>query len=87
MQFISGLSENFLLAKRIFRLKWKTTITDVTAAAIARPVLPYAKRQMGMPIFPVLGSINGGSSLYISLLRIFSINIPKIANNPTYKKM
>ena len=87
MQFISGLSENFLLAKRIFRLKWKTTITDVTAAAIARPILPYAKKQIGIPIFPVLGSIKGGSNLYISLLRILSIKIRKIANNPTYKNI
>ena len=63
MQFISGLNENFLLAKRIFRLKWKITITDVIAAAIAKPILPYAKRQIGIPILPVFGSIKGGSNL------------------------
>ena len=39
-QLISGLKENFLLAKRIFRLKWKITITDVIAAAMAKPILP-----------------------------------------------
>ena len=42
---------------------------------------------MGIPILPVFGRIKGGRSLYISLLRILSTKMPKIANNPTYKNM
>ena len=75
--------ENFLLAKSILRLKCKTTITEVTAAAIAKPIFPYAKRQIGIPILPVFGSINGGSSLLISFFRILSTKIPNTENIPT----
>ena len=84
---MSGLKENFLFAKRIFSVKWKITIIDVIAAAIAKPTLPYAKRQIGIPIFPVFGRINGGRSLNISFPRILRTKIPKIPNIPTYKNM
>ena len=63
MQFISGLIENFLLAKSIPTLKWKTKIIAVAAVAIANPKFPYAKRQIGIPILPVFGRIKGGSNL------------------------
>jgi hypothetical protein len=60
---------------------------DDIVAAIPRPWLPYAKRQIGKPMFPVFGKINGGSSVIISLFRnlrniIPVIAKPKIANYP-----
>jgi hypothetical protein len=54
------------------------------AAAIANPSFPYAKRHIGIPIFPVFGKINGGRSRYISLFIILSTIIPKTENKNTY---
>ena len=87
MHFNKGFIENFLLANNILTLKWKTKIIAVAAVAMAKPILPYANKQSGMPIFPVFGKINGGSNLYISLLRIFKITIPITAKINTYKVM
>ena len=63
MQFNKGFKENFLLANKILRLKWKTNIIAVIAVAIARPIFPYANKHKGIPIFPVFGKINGGNNL------------------------
>ena len=35
-----GFIENYLLAKNILRLKWKTNIIAVAAVAIAKPSFP-----------------------------------------------
>ena len=44
-------------------------MTEAIAEATPRPWLPYAKRQIGTPILPVFGRINGGSSILKSFLR------------------
>ena len=49
-------------------------------AAIPSPWLPYAKRHIGKPIFPVLGNINGGSSVTISLFKNLRKITPVRAN-------
>jgi len=63
---------------------------DDIVAAIPRPWLPYAKRQIGKPMFPVFGKINGGSSVIISLFRNLRNIIPVIAKpkiaNKEYQK-
>ena len=50
-----------------------TIITEAIAEATPKPCVPYAKRQIGTPIFPVFGSINGGSSILRSFLSRKSI--------------
>ena len=53
----------FLLAKNIPKVKWDIIMTADIADATPRPSLPYANKQIGKPIFPQLGKINGGNSL------------------------
>ena len=48
------------------------------AEATPSPAVPYANKQIGMPIFPVFGKINGGNSLIKSF---FNINRNKIPTN------
>ena len=51
------------------------------AAETPRPCDPYANKHIGKPILPVLGIVNGGNSLMISLVfRMKSIIIPVIKN-------
>ena len=40
IHFNKGFKENFLLANKIPILKWKTSIIDVIAVAIAKPNFP-----------------------------------------------
>ena len=60
---LNKIRENFLSARSTPSVKWKRIITQKIADAIPRPELPYAKRHIGKPIFPVFGKISGGSSL------------------------
>src|SRR6056300_641347 len=41
---------------------------ETTADATPNPFAPYANRQIGSPIFPVFGKINGGNSVTKSIL-------------------
>ena len=43
-------------------------INEDIDAAIPRPWEPYAKRHIGMPIFPLFGKIKTGTSLMMSLV-------------------
>ena len=70
---------NFLLAKNILAVKWSKTTNDDIAAATPIPKVPYAKRQIGIPILPVLGRKNGGNSLEISFFIKNKKTIPIIA--------
>ena len=47
-------------------VKCKRTTKDDMAAAIPIPKDPYANKQIGIPILPVLGKKKGGNSLEIS---------------------
>ena len=60
------LISNFLLARNIFRVKCNRTTIDDIAAATPIPKDPYANKQIGMPMLPVLGRKKGGNSLEIS---------------------
>ena len=53
--------------------KMKSIINEDIAPAIPNPCVPYANKQIGKPILPVLGIINGGSSIIISFLKILKI--------------
>ena len=51
------------------------------AAETPRPCEPYANKQIGKPMLPVLGIAKGGSSLMISLVfKRYNIIIPMIIN-------
>ena len=63
---------NFLSARKIPNVKWNNTIKEEITAATPRPCDPYANKQIGKPILPVLGIINGGNSRIMSL--VFNIN-------------
>ena len=60
------LISNFLLAKKMLAVKCKRTTRDDIAAATPIPKDPYANKQIGIPILPVLGRKKGGNSLAIS---------------------
>ncbi len=57
---------NFLLAKKIFNVKWRSMTREEIAAATPIPNDPYANKQIGIPMLPVLGRKYGGNSLDIS---------------------
>ena len=63
---ILDLKSNFLLAKKTPKVKWNKMTSEDIAAATPKPWLPYANKQIGKPILPVLGNIKGGNSLIIS---------------------
>ena len=46
-------------------------INEDIAPAIPNPCVPYANKQIGKPMLPVLGIINGGSSIIISFFKNF----------------
>ena len=77
----------FLLAKKIPNVKWDIIITAEIAEATPKPSFPYAKRQIGRPIFPQLGKINGGSSLIKSLFCTIRMTNPIIENPITANKV
>ena len=52
------------------------------AAATPKPWLPYANKQIGIPILPVFGKIIGGSSILRSLFKIKSSIKPTIEKPP-----
>ena len=54
------LISNFLLAKKMLAVKCKRTTRDDIAAATPIPKDPYANKQIGIPILPVLGRKKGG---------------------------
>ncbi len=60
------LKSNFLLAKKMLAVKCKRTTKEDIAAATPIPKDPYANRQIGIPILPVLGRKKGGNSIEIS---------------------
>jgi hypothetical protein len=76
---IKILKENLFFAKKTPSVKWNKIITEAIAEATPRPWVPYAKRQIGIPIFPVFGRINGGSSILKSFLRKNRSKRPTIA--------
>ena len=73
------LKLNFLLAKKTPNVKWNKIIYDDIAPATPKPWEPYANKHMGKPIFPVLGSINGGNSIIGSFFMKKRKIIPTIA--------
>ena len=68
--------EKLFFAKSTPTVKCSKIITDAIDDATPKPAVPYANRHIGIPIFPVLGKINGGSSLIVSLFKINRKNIP-----------
>jgi hypothetical protein len=56
--------------------------TDAIAEATPSPAVPYANKQIGIPMFPVLGKINGGSSLMKSFFNNNKNRIPTRENPP-----
>ena len=72
---------NFLSAKKTPKVKWHKIIKADIAADTPRPCEPYANKQIGKPILPVFGKINGGSSVITSLFKNFRKIIP-ITLNP-----
>ncbi len=68
--------EKLFLASKTPIVKWRSIITEATAEATPRPLVPYAKRHIGTPMFPVLGKIKGGNSLITSFLSINKKNKP-----------
>ena len=72
---------NFLSAKKMLTVKWSRTTKDDMAAAIPIPSEPYANKQIGKPILPVLGIVKGGNSLIMSLVfKRYKIIVPTIIN-------
>ena len=67
---------NFLLAKKTPKVKWNNITSEDIAAATPNPWLPYANKQIGKPILPVLGNIKGGNSLIISFFKTNKKTIP-----------
>ena len=55
-----------MLDRNIFKVKCKTTTNEEMADATPIPKVPYANKQIGIPILPVFGKKKGGSSLDIS---------------------
>ena len=80
--FKTILNEKLFFAKKTPKVKWNKMITEATADATPKPWVPYAKRQIGIPILPVLGRINGGSSILKSFLRNESNISPIIVKPP-----
>ena len=74
--------ENFFLAKKTPKVKWNKIITDAIAEATPNPWVPYAKRQIGMPILPVFGKIKDGNSMLKSFFSRESTISPKTAKPP-----
>ena len=62
-QLVLDLTSKFLLAKKMLAVKCKRTTKDDMAAATPIPKEPYANKQIGIPIFPVLGKIKVGNYL------------------------
>ena len=54
---------NSRFAKKMFKVKWSSTTNEDIAAAIPIPSLPYANKQIGIPILPVFGKKKVGNSL------------------------
>ena len=72
---------NFLSAKKTPKVKWHKIIKADIAADTPRPCEPYANKQIGKPILPVLGIVRGGSSLIISLVfKRYKIIVPTMIN-------
>ena len=67
-QRIDGTNEELEKLRDRIRVleRWVAGAGAVIAAATPKPSNPYANKQIGKPIFPVLGIMNGGSSLIIS---------------------
>ena len=74
--------ENFLFAKKTPNVKWNKMMTDAMAEATPNPWIPYANRQIGMPILPVFGKIKGGNSMLRSFLSRKSAVSPITAKPP-----
>ena len=55
------------------------------AEATPRPAVPYANKQIGTPIFPVLGKIKGGSSVIGSFFNTNKKITPTIEKAPIIK--
>ena len=53
----------FLLAKNIPKVKCEIITTADIAEATPKPSWPYANKQIGKPMFPQFGRINGGNSV------------------------
>ena len=53
-------------------------MTEAIADATPSPAVPYANKQIGIPMLPVLGKISGGSSLIKSFFNNNKNKIPII---------
>ena len=61
MFLINILNEKLFLANKTPSVKWRRMITEAIEDATPNPAVPYANKQIGIPMFPVLGKIKGGS--------------------------
>ena len=79
--FLINISkEKLFFANKTPSVKWRRIITEAIADATPNPAVPYANKQIGIPMFPVLGKINGGSSLIKSFFNNNKNKTPAIEN-------